>query len=354
MGMLHFNNTAPFLKAQNNDPLKDVLQQAMLQNPTADKRQVAESLIRAQSDNIQANFSDDEKLAFDKYKQRHNVSPFRFKELYEQAPKEFQGNRLLESGIYNMLKWGNLLGFKNEKEIQYTEIERLKQNRGQKFLSLENLTDLLIDPANLFGGGAVVNKLKGTFNLGKTALASAGVGAVFSGNELNRDDVSLSDNLKDIALGAAIGGGLGLGIGAGINKIKTGSFSGNVKTPINPSNATASNHSQGIISENTSEIKPSAKEQTSTQQSPTTQQEILNFQRFLDERLYPTNKGVEISEASANNLTQGKGFVVDNPSLTQAVSDYNTGLNLQQWVKNIAGINANKQILADLQTLANK
>ena len=45
---------------------------------------------------------------------------------------------------------------------------------------------------------------------------------------------------------------------------------------------------------------------------------------------------------------------MDNPSLTQAVSDYNTGLNLQQWVKNTAGINANKQILADLQTLANK
>ena len=208
------------------------------------------------------------------------------------------------------------------------------------------------------------------------------IGALVGAQELNRNDTALKDNLINIALGAGVGGLLNAGLAAGINKATTGRFAGGMLDVFNTSNTKTNPQTamQGI------EISEQAVENLTPNQSKTADELLQNMQhlqepqptpqpkpnlaqgveQLLNDNTYPTPKqensaGIEISEQAAQNLPQnqggmlkGQGFLTENPNINKAVTDYNTPLNLQEWIRNAAGIAPNKQIMADLLELAGK
>lgn len=62
----------------------------------------------------------------------------------------------------------------------------------------------------------------------------------------------------------------------------------------------------------------------------------------------------DLSQGSQTNTLKGENFSTNNPSLNPAKSDLSVSISLDDWVKQLAGINPDKQIIADLEELYKK
>lgn len=343
----HYNQLA--------DTLAPIYKEALAQNPDTDKEALAQSLVRAYSDNIESNFTKEEAQAYNQYRQHRDIDPATFKRLWDNAPKEQDTFLPAESFDYNTQKWMNLVGADNLQELQQIEINRLKQNRGQDLLSLETASDMIIDPIGALLPAGLVAKVgaKG-YNILKSALGGSAIGALVGAQELNRNDTALKDNLTNIALGAGVGGLLNAGLGAVINKATTGRFTGGMLDTFSTSNTKDNPQTamQGIeISEQAAEnLTPTTNKtadellqnrqqlqesQTTPQTNPTLAQDV---EQFLDDNTYPTPKqensaGIEISEQAAENLSKSKDIEARSNALI-----HNTYANLKAQLDNRQGI----------------
>lgn len=341
----HYNQLA--------DTLAPIYKEALAQNPDTDKEALAQSLVRAYSDNIESNFAKEEAQAYNKYRQHRDIDPYSFKRLWDNAPKEQDRFLPAESFDYNTQKWMNLVGADNLQELQQIEINRLKQKRGQDILSLETASDM-IDPIGVLLPAGTVAKVgaKG-YNLLKSALGGSAIGALVGAQELNRNDTALKDNLTNIALGAGVGGLLNAGLGAVINKATTGRWTGGMLDTLNPNTPKDNPQTamQGIeISEQVAEnLTPNQNKivdelvqnpqhlqesQTTPQTKPTLAQGV---EQILDDNTYPTPKqesaGIEISEQAAENLSKSKDIEARSNALI-----HNTYANLKAQLDNRQGI----------------
>lgn len=350
----HYNQLA--------DTLAPIYKEALAQNPNTDKEALAQSLVRAYSDNIESNFTKEEAQAYNQYRQHRDIDPATFKRLWDNAPKEQDTFLPAESFDYNTQKWINLLqsparlfgeNANNLQELQQIEINRLKQKRGQDIFSLETASDL-IDPIGVLLPAGTVAKVgaKG-YNLLKSALGGSAIGALVGAQELNRNDTALKDNLTNIVLGAGVGGLLNAGLGAVINKATTGRWTGGILDTINPNTPKANPQTamQGIeIGEQAAEnLTPNQNKtadellqkqqqlqesQTTPQTNPTLAQGV---EQILNDNTYPTPKqesaGIEISEQAAENLSKSKDIEARSNALI-----HNTYANLKAQLDNRQGI----------------
>lgn len=216
--------------------------------------------------------------------------------MWDNAPKEKDTFLPAESFDYNMQKWANFIqsparlfgaSTNNLQELQQIEINRLKQNRGQDFLSLETASDMLIDPIGAFLPAGLVSKVgaKG-YHLLKSALGGSAIGALVGAQELNRDDTALKDNLTNIALGATAGGLLNAGLAAGINKLTTGRFTGGMLDTFNTNNTKTNPQTsmQGI------ELSEQSAENLTPNQNKTADELLQNTQHLQEPQPTPQTK----------------------------------------------------------------
>ncbi|MDY2584166.1 hypothetical protein, partial [Helicobacter sp.] len=192
--------------------LRPALKTFLEQHPSANKEEAAKFLIQGYNNKVEAEFTPEQKLAFNRYKEKHTITPFRFKVLWDRAESEFKGSRLKESAAYNFGQYANLFGADNLENLQQIEINRLKQNRGQGLFTKETGLDMLTDlPAWILPAGMIAKVGTKAFNVARSALGGAGMGAALGLKELNRDDVSFKHNAMDMGFGALTGGLLNAG-----------------------------------------------------------------------------------------------------------------------------------------------
>ena len=257
---------------------------------------------------------------------------------------------------------------------QSQEIAALKHDYQKKFMAAE----MIADPLNVVPAGQL-SKAKGLLGLAKNIGIGGAFGAGFSAiDNLYRDDISDDNKIANLALGALAGGALQGALGAVVNKLDSGKWLGeSAKHPnaINPQDTYKGIEISEVVGDNLPPNPPTpphtmqgVEGQPNMQgmaQPKVESQTAQGISNYLDENLYPTSKannaGIEISEQAAQNLPQnqggmlkGQGFLTENPNINKAVTDYNTPLNLQEWIRNAAGIAPNKQIMADLLELAGK